>query len=82
MGWTMASIVLEDSRLYLHGPVSNLHQFLIPKVRAGCEGRITRAAVQLYKKYCNLHNILGDISEFKRGQIVGVCLVGTRDQHS
>lgn len=41
------------------------------------EGWISGIRAPFCSKYCNAHNILGDISEFKRGQIIGACLVGT-----
>jgi len=36
-----------------------------------------RAKAQLYIKYWDSNNIMGGISEFKREQIVGVCLGGS-----
>ena len=76
---TLPNIVFEVSHLNLRGLVANPHWFHIPvsqSVRAKCEGWISRAIAQLYNTYCNPHNIMGDISEFKRGQIVGACLTG------
>uniref|UniRef100_A0A8B9KZK5 Dynein regulatory complex subunit 4 n=1 Tax=Astyanax mexicanus TaxID=7994 RepID=A0A8B9KZK5_ASTMX len=36
-----------------------------------------KVRAQFCSKYCNAHNIMGDIPEFKRGQIVGARLAGT-----
>ena len=45
-------------------------------VRAEWEGWTSRAIAQLYIQHCNPH-IMGDVSVFKRGQIVGAHLAGT-----
>lgn len=73
---TLAKIVFEDSWLYLHILVASIQWLHVPPVRAECEGWISRAIAQLYIKYCNAHNIMRDISEFKSGQIIGVHLAG------
>lgn len=48
---------------------------LIAAVRAECEGSIIRVLAQFGSKYCNAHNIMGDI-RVKRGQIVGARFPG------
>lgn len=71
-----------DIVLELVNLVANLHWFYIWSVSAEREGRISRAIAQLCIKYCNPHNKMGDISEFKRGQIVVVCLTGSSTRKS